>query len=100
MHSHTIRWVFAVVFAVVFGGCVSSQSPLPGSSTSDPVEGEHQALSEEECKSQGGSIVGDIGDGATHRSDYVCAGGKSPLGDIALPEEGPVPIEGAVCCPR
>jgi hypothetical protein len=95
MHSHTIRWVFAVVLA----GCVSSQPPPPGSSTSDPVEGGRHALSEAECKAQGGSVVGDIGDGATHRSDYVCASGKPALGDIALPEQGPFLVEGAVCCP-
>ena len=88
MPNHTIRWMFAVVFA----GCVSSQSP--------PPTGERNTLSEQECKAQGGSVVGDIGDGATHRSDYVCASGKAPLGDMALPEQGPIPVEGAVCCPR
>jgi hypothetical protein len=91
MHTQTISWVFAVVLA----GCVSSQS-----STSDPVNGDHKPLTVKECKAQGGSIVGDIGDGATHRPDYVCSSGKSPLGDIAFPEGGPIPVEGAVCCPR
>ena len=88
MPNHTIRWMFAIVFA----GCLSLQSL--------PPEGEHTTLSEQECEARGGSIVGDIGDGATHRSDYVCASGKAPLGDIELPEEGPIAIEGAVCCPR
>ena len=92
MSSHTIRWMFAAVLA----GCV--QSPPPESPTSDPID--HAALSEQECKAQGGSVVGDIGDGATHRSDYVCSSGKAPLGDIAPPEHGPFPVEGAVCCPR
>jgi len=93
MSSHTIRWMFAVVLA----GCVPTP---PESPISDPLDGEHPLLSERECKARGGSIVGDIGDGATHRSDYVCSSGKSPLGDIAPPEKGPIPIEGAVCCPR
>ena len=93
MSSHTIRWMFAVVFA----GCV--QSP-PGSPTSDPLEGERKVLTEQACKAHGGIIVGDIGDGATHRSGYVCTSGKPPLGDIAIPDEGPFPIEGEVCCPR
>jgi len=96
MHDHMIRWAFAVALA----GCASSQSPLPGPSTSDPIEGARKTLSAEECKAQGGSIVGDIGDGATHRPDYVCSSGKPPLGDIAPPKEGPIPVEGAVCCPR
>lgn len=92
MPSHTIRWMFAVVFT----GCV--QSPPPGSPTSDPLD--RTVLSEQECKAQGGSVVGDIGDGATHRSSYVCASGAAPLGDIAPPKDGPIPVEGAVCCPR
>jgi hypothetical protein len=92
MHRHTIGWVFAVAFA----GCLSSQV----GSTSDPVGGEAKPLSAEECKAHGGSVVGDTGNGATHRSDYVCASGKAPLGDITPPEGGPFPVEGAVCCPR
>ncbi|MGH9884126.1 MAG: hypothetical protein ACREBE_01265 [bacterium] len=84
------------MFAVVFAGCV--QSPPPESPISDPLE--RTVLSEQACKAQGGSVVGDIGDGATHRSDYVCASGAAPLGDIAPPEDGPIPVEGAVCCPR
>ena len=91
MPSHTIRWMFPIVFA----GCI--QSP-PGSPTGDPLES--QTLSPEECKARSGSIVGDTGNGATHRSDYVCSSGKAPLGDVAPPEGGPYPVEGAVCCPR
>jgi hypothetical protein len=94
MPNHTIRWMFAVVFA----GCV--QSPPPGSPISDPLDGARTLLSEQECNARGGSIVGDIGNGATHRSDYVCSSGKAPLGDVAAPDGGPFGDEGAVCCPR
>jgi len=61
---------------------------------------ERAALSPAQCESQDGTVVGDIGDGATHRPDYVCASGKRPLGAIAPPEGGPIAVEGAVCCPR
>ena len=54
----------------------------------------------QQCETQGGSIVGDIGDGSTGRADYVCPSGKPPLGNIAPPAEGPVAVEGSVCCPQ
>ncbi len=51
-------------------------------------------LSADECESQGGTLVGDIGDGATHQPDYLCPSGQPPLGDV------PLGIEGSVCCPQ
>ncbi len=54
---------------------------------------ERPEMSAEECTDAGGEVVGDIGDGSTHRADYVCASGASPIG------MEPVGIEGAVCCP-
>ncbi len=98
MHIQKISWVIAVVLA----GCGPSQPPP----TSPPAGGpatdapESKAITQGECEAQGGSVVGDIGDGATHRPDYVCPSGRPPLGTIAPPEGGPTPIEGAVCCPR
>lgn len=98
MHDHTIRWLIAVILA----GCGASQPPPQGASMGDPAKGapERKQLAQEECEQQGGTVVGDIGDGATHRPDYVCPSGKPPLGNIAQPAGGPVAIEGAVCCPR
>jgi hypothetical protein len=98
MHIQTISWAIAVVLA----GCGPSQPPPQGPPTGDPVMGtpERKALTQEQCEAQGGSVVGDIGDGATHRPDYVCPSGRPPLGDIAPPAGGPIAIEGAVCCPR
>lgn len=95
MHIRTIRWAIAVVLA----GCGPSQPPLQSPSTDDSAS-ERKALAPEECEAQGGSVVGDIGDGATHRPDYVCPSGKPPLGNIAPPAGDPIPVEGAVCCPR
>lgn len=97
MHIQTITWALAVALA----GCGPSQPP-PQSPPGDPVMGtpKRKPLTEEQCQAQGGSVVGDIGDGATHRPDYVCQSGKPPLGDIVPPAGGPIAIEGSVCCPR
>jgi len=101
MHLHTLRWVIVVILA----GCGSSQpapqSPPPPSTVAPATDtSARKSLAQEECEAQGGSVVGDIGDGATHRPDYVCPSGKPPLGNIAPPAGGPVAVEGSVCCPR
>lgn len=61
--------------------------PVPGS-----VGADRPVLTAEECAAKGGSVVGDIGDGATHRPDYVCASGAAPIGNVQLG------VEGSVCC--
>jgi hypothetical protein len=91
-------------------GCGSPQAAEPAAPApepteteppaAEPTETERQALTSEQCEAQNGEVVGDIGDGATQRPDYVCPSGKPPAGNIAPAEGGPMPIEGAVCCPR
>ena len=51
-----------------------------------------------ECQQEEGFVVGDPGDGRIHRDDYLCLNAQPPLGVIVPIEEGPVDIEGAVCC--
>ncbi len=95
---------------VCWMGCGSPQAAEPESPAAEPTETEppaaepteteRQALTSEQCEAQNGEVVGDIGDGATRRPDYQCPSGKPPTGNIAPPEGGPMPIEGAVCCPR
>ncbi len=98
MQIHTIRWALAVALA----GCGTSQPPVQSPPTDNPAgsAAERRTLAQEECEAQGGSIMGDIGDGATHRPDYLCPSGKRPLGNIAPRPGGPIAVEGAVCCPR
>lgn len=73
-------------------------TPSDGAET--PARAPQGQLSAAQCEAAGGKVVGDIGDGAIHRVDYVCPeSGKSPLGTIAPEPGGPVAIEGAVCCP-
>ena len=63
---------------------------------------ERSTLTSTECEAKGGQVVGDIGDGAIHRPDYRCAdSGQAPVGDIVQrpSDDGPVAVEGSVCCP-
>lgn len=70
--------------------------PLPADADAAPARAK---LTAKECETKGGSVVGDIGDGAIHRPDYKCPGGAPPLGDIGVTQGEPVAVEGAVCCP-
>jgi len=53
-----------------------------------------------DCEAGGGSVVGDIGDGATSRPDYRCPeSGEPPSGSIAAEPGEAIATDGAVCCP-
>ncbi len=84
----------AVLFiAACGGGATPPAGAEPPGSTAKPQ------LSASQCEAAGGKVVGDIGDGAIHRPDYVCPeSGKAPLGTIAAEPGGPIAVEGAVCC--
>jgi len=64
-----------------------------------PAAAERPQLTADECTAQGGNVVGDIGDGAIHRADYVCPSGAAPTGSIRSEGDEPVAVEGSVCCP-
>jgi hypothetical protein len=95
---------------VACGGAQSAPgapSEPPPASEADPAPvpagGESAGrpqLTTEACEAGGGSVVGDIGDGAIHRPDYRCPSGAAPSGAIKAPEGGPVAVEGSVCCPK
>jgi hypothetical protein len=85
--------------------CGESQPPPkapteaePAPASASPAEG--AGLTAAACEASGGSVVGDIGDGAIHRPDYRCASGAKPSGSIRAAEGGPIGVEGSVCCPR
>ncbi|KAL3913370.1 MAG: hypothetical protein SGILL_006520 [Bacillariaceae sp.] len=67
-----------------------------------PTDGdtEREEVTRQECTDElNGEIVGDIGDGAIHREDYVCeSSGESPLATVVPLEGEPVAREGEVCC--
>lgn len=76
-------------------------TPPPTSDTPPPSQGdaERPSMTAPECEAKGGTVVGDIGDGAIHRPDYTCESGKPPIGSVRAAEGAPVAIEGQVCCP-
>ncbi len=100
----------APVFLVLLVACNTKPSPEKPAAQAQPLTAESQSLpsnpaspkamiTASACKADGGTIVGDIGDGAIHKPDYTCeSNGKSPVGRIK-PEQGePVAVEGSVCC--
>ncbi len=80
------------------GSTAPAESEAPADTTGGneaPAEegtAERPTLSAEACEAQGGELVGDIGDGATQRPDYVCPAGAPPVANVALG------VEGSVCC--
>lgn len=82
---------------VVDAGPAGETAPV---GSADAAAGQEQkTLSNAECVAAGGVVVGDPGNGSTHRSDYLCEQTGEPPIAIIMPAEGePIPIEGAVCC--
>lgn len=81
----------------------SAEGPAAPEGLIDPGLGgsaERVELSAEECANANGMVVGDIGNGAIHRPDYVCDSGHAPIGRIRQDPSGPMGVEGSVCCPR
>ena len=81
----------------------SQPVPSPGASQEPSATEDAPArptLTAQACEASGGSLVGDIGDGAIHRPEYRCPNGAKPSGSIRAAEGGPMAIEGSVCCPH
>ena len=56
-------------------------------------------VTRQECVSQGGQVVGDIGDGAIFGPNYICENSGEPPTDVVVPgPEEPIATEGEVCC--
>jgi predicted small lipoprotein YifL len=86
--------VCVIVFALAGCGSPSPSEPPPDQTAGEEDEtSERASMTAEECTAQGGDVVGDIGDGAVHRPDYLCPSGEPPIGTV------PLGIEGSVCCP-
>ncbi len=88
------------VAAIALSGCTkadsSTQTP-PGDAGETPAAGE--SLSAAECEAAGGTVVGDIGNGAIFKPGYTCPqSGQAPLGRIEADPGGPIAVEGSVCC--
>jgi len=70
------------------GSTESTETPPP-----TPPSAERPSISAQECEQDGGTVVGDIGDGRIHRPGYRCDDGQAPIADV------PLGVEGSVCCP-
>jgi hypothetical protein len=92
--------LIVVVVALSATACARKGTTAPSPPVTEPAPAtERPGLSAAECEAQGGKIVGDIGDGAVHRPDYQCPdSGAAPIGTVVSDPDGPVAIEGAVCC--
>jgi hypothetical protein len=89
---------FLATFLALWGVTACGGAPSEPQSPAQPTT--RPALTAQECEAGGGTVMGDIGDGAIHRADYVCPSGSAPSGSIRAPEGGPIAIEGSVCCPK
>jgi hypothetical protein len=108
----TSRVILLSSLGFYLSGCGASSAPArePNQLPSEPSASAgpdstneaaaRPALTAEACEANGGSVVGDIGDGAIHRPEYRCPNGAKPSGSIRAAEGGPMAIEGSVCCPH
>lgn len=63
------------------------------------ARGERESMSRQDCVELGGTVVGDIGNGAIYEDDYVCDGtGEPPIGNILPADDEPIATEGEICC--
>jgi hypothetical protein len=72
-----------------------TEAPVPSATdvaSAVPPHGARREISQEDCTAKGGTLVGDIGDGATHKPEYRCPSGSPPIGNV------PLGVEGSVCC--
>ncbi|HYO97554.1 MAG TPA: hypothetical protein VER33_23745 [Polyangiaceae bacterium] len=106
MNQRNLSLLVLLSGAVVLSACGGAQvpagdaPPVAGASTPSAEAGTRPSTTAEACEASGGTVVGDIGDGAIHRPEYRCPSGAAPSASVRPPEGGPVAIEGAVCCPR
>lgn len=107
--ARTVALLVLTLFAVPACGGSQPAASAPAEPATPPAEASAKpdvtpaarpGLTAEACEKGGGSVVGDIGDGAIHRHDYRCPSGAAPTGSIQEKEGGPMGVEGSVCCPK
>lgn len=79
----------------------TSQEPTSAEAGGLPPgnSGPEASVTAAECGAGGGTVVGDIGDGAIFKPDYSCeSNGEAPTARIKAEEGGPLGVEGSICC--
>ncbi len=97
------RIAFALVFIAACDKSTEQPQTQPPAAESEGLPpghaGPEASLSAAACQAEGGNVVGDIGDGAIFKPDYVCeSNGQPPIARIEAEEGGPIAVEGSVCC--
>ncbi len=64
----------------------------------DNTGGIRPLMTRAECETIGGTIIGDIGNGAIHQPEYRCESGEPPVARITYLEGEPIATDGEVCC--
>jgi len=85
-----------VMVLLISSACSNINTGAPVESL--PENAKRVLITLEQCREQGGAVVGDIGDGRIHQADFRCSSGLKPIGSIDYPKGAPIPIEGSVCC--
>lgn len=99
--TNSTRFVLMLVLTAACGASSTppASSPSEAPSSQGGATAERAELTPAQCEAQGGTVVGDIGDGAIHRPDYRCEGsGEAPVGSVVQESGQAMAIEGAVCC--
>jgi hypothetical protein len=96
--------ILSLALTMLLLAACSKSSSAPAPSSPAPVEPAvptgRPTVSTADCEAQGGEVIGDIGDGAVHRPDYVCASGAPPMASISSAAGEAIAVEGSVCCKK
>lgn len=94
--------ILSLAFTVLlFAACSKSSKPAESPAPVEPAApAARPTVSSADCEAQGGEVIGDIGDGAVHRPDYVCASGAAPIASVSNTSGEAVAVEGSVCCKK
>jgi hypothetical protein len=106
VHESFLPWLLACTMVAACGGAQSEPATPSGAEATPAAEpgpgtsGARPSMTAQDCEAAGGTVVGDIGDGAINRPGYLCESGVAPTGSIRGPEGAPMAVEGSVCCPK
>ncbi|KAG7360441.1 hypothetical protein IV203_035540 [Nitzschia inconspicua] len=86
-------------FAIEGEVCCGMEDEVVAEEEDNDSVADRDEITRQECIERGGQIVGDIGDGATQRDDYLCeTNGEPPIANVVADEGEPIAIEGEICC--